>query len=94
MVEEVSHTSIPANIPCVHLEDDIPRPTIVDFKESKEQIVIDSANNVNLKDITVVHPQITGVDYTTSDVPTPVIEPIPDMIERDNTEYEEGYNKS
>ena len=37
-----------------------------------------------------MHPQITGVDYTTSDVHTPAPEPLPETKEGDNPEAEEG----
>ena len=37
---------------------------------------LDAANNGNITDIIGVHPYITGVDSTTSDVPIPVPEPI------------------
>ena len=37
-----------------------------------------------------MHPHITGVDYTTSDIPTPVPEPTAEMTEGDNNEAEEG----
>ena len=63
-------------MPGVHLEDDILSPVIVDVKKSEVHMDID-ARNGNLTDITEVHPQITGVEYTTSDVNIPVPEPLP-----------------
>ena len=76
MVEEIPQTSIPADMPGVHLEDNILSPVIVDVKKSEVHMDID-ARNGNLTDITEVHPQITGVEYTTSDVNIPVPEPLP-----------------
>ena len=32
LVEEAPHPSVPSDMPCVHLEADIPGPAIVDFK--------------------------------------------------------------
>ena len=57
-------------------------------------MALDSAKNVNLMDITVVHSHITGVYYATSDVPTPVPETIPEMTEGYNAETEEGGEES
>ena len=46
--------------------------------------------NYNITYITGLHPQIKVVGSTTSDIPTPVTEPIPKRIEGDNNEAEEG----
>ena len=55
---------------------------------------IDTSNSGNIADITGVYYQITVVGTTTSDVPTPVPEPIPEIAEVDNTESEEGDKES
>ena len=65
MVEEIPQTSIPADMPGVHLEDNITGPAMVDVEKSTEQMALDTSNNGNLTDITVVHNNITGVDCTT-----------------------------
>ena len=49
---------------------------------------LDAANNVNINDIKGVHTNITEVESTTSDFPTPVPEPIPQTIEVNNNEAE------
>ena len=57
-------------------------------------MTIDASNNGDLTDITGVHPHITGVDYTNSDFPTPVPDPMLEISKGGNNETKEEDKRS